>query len=143
MPRLPMFRSSRLASTELGGLALLAGCLLALLLSLGFLGPAGGAPTDGVATLTYFIVLPVAGLLGGAYAYFEGPYSGLPLFVLGSYMGVFGLGLSLTTGLSRRPSGILLGAGLLILAFAVTAVVASVFSVVSAAPSPSVRVPSR
>jgi len=39
----------------------------------------------------FFLALPLAGLASGAYAAWGGPYSGVGLFVAGSYLAVVGL----------------------------------------------------
>ena len=41
--------------------------------------------TANPAAAAYFLVLPAVGLAAGVYAYAGGPYSGIPLFCLGSY----------------------------------------------------------
>jgi hypothetical protein len=113
-------------SIETGGAALAAGFLLLLLLL--YRDPAAGlaAATVDMRSALYFLVLPVAGLLAGAYAYADGPYSAVLLFALGSYLGVVGLSLTLGSLLAPAPAGLILGVGLLIVALALAALAASV-----------------
>jgi hypothetical protein len=93
--------------------------------------PARGveAATAAPASLLYFAVLPVLGLVAGVYAALDGPYSTVPVFVLGSYLGVFGLALVFGTLLSPNPVGIITWTGLVLLALAVVALVASLLRV--------------
>jgi len=93
--------------------------------------PASGveAATADPASLLYFAVLPVLGLVTGVYAALDGPYSTVPAFVLGSYLGVFGLALVFGTLLSPNPVGITTWIGLVLLALAVVALVASLLRV--------------
>jgi hypothetical protein len=81
---------------EAGGAALLLGFLVVLVTL--YREPASGvaAATASPGAVLYCIVLPAAGLLAGAYVSLGGPYSGVPLFLLGSYLGLFGLGLLLS-----------------------------------------------
>lgn len=113
-------------SNEIGGGALVAGFLVVLLVL--YRNPVSGATaaTDGVTTILYFAVLPVAGLLAGMYAYIDGPYSVVPLFLFGSYLGVFGVALMLGSVLGPNPVGLLLGIGILLLSLSLVVLVASV-----------------
>ena len=83
------------------------------------------AATASVGATVYFVVLPVLGVLAGIYAYAGGPYSGVPLFCLGSYLGVFGVGLAFGTLAAESPSVPLLIGGVALVALAVVAIVAS------------------
>lgn len=87
------------------------------------------AATADPASLLYFAVLPVIGLISGVYAALDGPYSTVPVFVLGSYLGVFGLALVFGTLLSPNPVGITTGIGIALLALSVVALVASLLRV--------------
>ncbi|MEF8840229.1 MAG: hypothetical protein V5A62_01200 [Haloarculaceae archaeon] len=113
-------------TNEIGGTALVAGFVVVLVVL--YRDPVSGldAATDGAATVAYFVVLPVAGLLAGVYAYSDGPYSVVPLFLLGSYLGVFGLALTLGSVLGPNPIGLPLGIGIVLLSLSLVAVVASV-----------------
>jgi len=97
------------------------------------------AATMGAATALYFVVLPVAGLLAGVYAYTDGPYGVVPLFLLGSYLGVFGLGLTLGSVLGTNPIGISLGVGVVLLVLSLVALVASVLRTTASVPLDSLR----
>jgi hypothetical protein len=112
-------------SNEIGGSALLVGFLGVLLVL--YRDPVSGwaTATGGVATVAYFLVLPVAGLLAGVYAIADGPYSVVPQFLLGSYLGVVGLGLLLAGAVGATPIW-LLGSGVAFLLLSLGALVASV-----------------
>lgn len=89
-----------------GGLALSAGFLLAL--GLGVTGGGSGLGLGtGVASLVYFIGLPIVGVLAGLYVVWEGPYYGLVLFLAANYLAVYGLALAI--GVSGLPLVIQLG----------------------------------
>jgi uncharacterized membrane protein len=111
---------------KVGGGALVAG-FLGVLLTL-YRDPVNGiaAATDGIATIVYFVVLPAAGLLAGVYAYADTRYSVVPLFLLGSYLGVFGLALILGSVLGPNRIGLPLGVGVALLSLSLVALVASV-----------------
>jgi uncharacterized membrane protein len=113
-------------TNEIGGAALVAGFLMVLLVL--YRDPVSGwaTATDGVTTVVYFVVLPVAGLIAGVYSYADGPYSVVPLFLLGSYLGVFGLGLMLGSVLDSTPIGLPLGVGVFLLTLSLVALVASI-----------------
>ncbi|WP_255152796.1 hypothetical protein [Halorarius halobius] len=127
---------------EIGGGALVAGFLVVLLAL--YRDPVNGiaAATDGVATTVYFVVLPVAGLLAGVYAYTDGPYSVVPLFLLGSYLGIFGLALILGSVLGPNPVGLPLGIGVVLLSLALVALVAGVLRTTASVRSDLFRSPS-
>lgn len=110
---------------EAGGAALLLGFLIVLATL--YRDPASGLATAtvGPGAVFYFLVLPAAGLLCGGYVLLNGPYSGVPLFVLGSYLGVFGLGLLFGSLLAPGTDGLVLGVGLLLSGLATVALVAS------------------
>lgn len=111
---------------QIGGGALVLGFVLVLAAL--YRNPTSGlaAATADPQSLFYFLVLPVVGLLAGGYSYLGGPFNAIPLFLLGSYLGVFGLALTFGTLLAPDPFGILLGLGLLLLTLSVVALVASV-----------------
>jgi uncharacterized membrane protein len=113
-------------TNEIGGAALVAGFLVVLFVL--YRDPVSGldAATNGVATVVYFVVLPAAGVLAGVYAYTDGPYSVVPLFLLGSYLGVFGLALMLGSVLGPNPIGLPLGIGIVLLSLSLVVLVASV-----------------
>lgn len=103
----------------------------ALLLAVLYRYPARGwevATADPV-SLLYFGLLPVVGLIIGVYAALDGPYSTVPVFALGSYLGVFGVALTVGTLLSPNPVGIITGIGTVLLAFSVVALVARLLRV--------------
>lgn len=112
-------------TNEIGGSALVVGFLGVLLVL--YRDPVSGwaTATESVATVVYFLVLPVAGLLAGVYAVADGPYSAVPQFLLGSYLGAFGLGLLLAGAVGATPIG-LLGSGVGFLLLSLGALVASV-----------------
>jgi len=115
---------------RVGGGALAGGFLLVLLVL--YRDPGRGfdvAAGDGQALL-FFAVLPVVGILAGLYSYRGRPYSGVPLFLLGSYLGLFGLALALGSVLAQHPPLLPLAAGLLMLALSVVALAASVLQVI-------------
>lgn len=123
--------------TETAGAAVVVGFLVLLLLLLLYRTPdqAIESATVNVQSIVYFVFLPLAGLLGGAYVYSGGSYASVLLFVLGSYLGVFGLALSIGTLLSGTPLQPPLVVGVVLLVLAVLAVGASLvrsFSVVRA-----------
>jgi hypothetical protein len=112
-------------TNEIGGSALVVGFLGVLLVL--YRAPVSGwaTATESVATVVYFLVLPVAGLLAGVYAVADGPYSAVPQFLFGSYLGVFGLGLLLAGAVGATPIG-LLGSGVGFLLLSLGALVTSV-----------------
>jgi len=126
-------------TNKIGGAALGAGFLTVLIVL--YRDPVSGwdAATGGVATVVYFVVLPVAGLLAGVYAYTDGPYSVVPLFLLGSYLGVFGLGLALGSVLGTNPIGVTAGAGLLLSLLSLVALMAGVLRTTASVPVDSLR----
>jgi len=126
-------------TNSIGGAALGAGFLVVLLVL--YQDPVSGwaAATRGVATVVYFVVLPVAGVLAGVYAYTDGPYSVVPLFLLGSYLGVFGLGLTLGGVLGTGPLGVPFGVGVLLSVLSVVALVASILRTTGAVPLDALR----
>jgi len=114
------------------GGALAGGFVLVVLLL--YRDPASGvdAATASLPSLVYFVVLPAAGVLVGAYASAGGPYSALPVVLFGTYLGVFGLALALGSALAPEPAGLPLGVGLVVLALSLAALVGSVVRVASA-----------
>lgn len=117
--------------SDAGGAALVGGYLV----TLGVLyahDPAGAvdAATAGAGATAYFVVLPALGLLAGVYAYAGGPYAGVPLFALGSYLGVVGIGLAFGTLVAASTSPVLLAAGIALVGLAVVAIVASLLRLV-------------
>jgi hypothetical protein len=128
---------------KLGGSALVAGFSMIVLVL--YRNPVSGvdAATDGVTTVVYFILLPVAGFGAGVYAYADGPYSVVPLFLLGSYLGVFGLGLMLGSVLSSTPLGLPFALGVVLLVLSLVALVTSVSRTIASVPLDVLRSPSR
>jgi hypothetical protein len=114
-----------MARNELGGGALAIGSLLVLLVL--YRDPASGiaAGTRGLQPAVYFLVLPVLGLLAGLYAAIGGPYGTVLLFLLGTYVGVFGLALTLGGLLTAGPVGFPLVVGLALLPLSLLALVSS------------------
>jgi hypothetical protein len=117
--------------TETGGGALVVGFLLVVLLL--YRNPVAGlnAATVSVQSVLYFLVLPVVGILGGSYTYTDGRYSGVSLFLFGSYLGVFGLAVTLGSVLASGWIELSLWIGIGLLACSVTALAASVNRLVS------------
>jgi hypothetical protein len=107
------------------GGALVVGFLVVLLLL--FRDPHAGLDlaSSGVSALLYFAVLPLVGVAVGLYTYTAGSYHTVPLFLLASYLGVFGLALTLGSLLSPDPIGPALVVGLVLLPLAVLALVGS------------------
>jgi hypothetical protein len=101
------------------------------------------AATGGVTTVVYVIPLPVAGVLAGVYAYADAPYSVVPLFLLGSYLGVFGLGLMLGSVPGSTPIGLSLALGVVLLVLSPVAPVTSVSRTTASVPLDFLRSPSR
>ena len=130
-------------TSKIGGSALVAGFLIIVFVL--YRDPVSGvdAATEGVATVVYFILLPVAGFLAGVYAYADGPYSVVPLFLLGSYLGVFGLGLTLGSVLGSTPVGLPRGIGVVPLSLSLVALVTSVLRTAASVPLDVLRPPSR
>jgi len=103
-----------------GGLATLVGYLVALAVLFRDPSRALAAATT-LQGVLFFVVFPLGGLASGAYAVRRGPFSGVGLFVAGSYLAV--LGLTLGFGLVSAPAA--LGVvGLALAALAVVAVLA-------------------
>lgn len=127
---------------ETGGGALVIGYLLVLLVL--YRNPASGleAATVNPQSVLYFVVLPVVGLLAGIYASVGGPYGAVPLFVLGSYLGIFGLALTLGYLLAPTPMGLPLVVGIVLLPLSIVALVASVLQLVASLRSGPPRTPS-
>ena len=128
-----MEQTRKIDPSDAGGAALVAGYLV----TFGVLyarNPAGAidAATAGAGATAYFVVLPALGLGAGIYAYAGGPYSGGPLFGFGSYLGVFGVGLTFGTLVAESVSPVLLAAGLALVALGVVAIVASLLRLVGA-----------
>lgn len=113
-------------TNHLGGGALVAGYLLVLVLL--FRDPASGvaAATGSLPAVLYFVVIPVAGLLAGAYSYVGGRHGTAGLFLLGSYLGVFGLALLVGGLLAADPGGLPVGVGVVLLLLALTALASSI-----------------
>lgn len=125
-PEILLDQPTAIDPSDAGGAALVAGYLV----TIGVLyakDPAGAvdAATAGAGATVYFVVLPALGLVSGIYAYAGGPYSGVALFALGSYLGVVGVGLTFGTLVAASTSAVLLAAGLTLVVLAVVAIVAS------------------
>ncbi len=129
-------------TNEIGGAALVAGFLVVLLVLYRDPGSGVAAATQSVTSVVYFVVLPLTGLLAGVYAYADGPYSSLPLFLLGSYLGVFGLALTAGSVLRPNPIGLPLGIGLVLLGLSLVALLAVVLRSTSAVSIDLFRSPS-
>lgn len=115
---------------DAGGAALLVGFAVMMgVLYAGNPAAAVDAATAGVGATAYFVVLPALGLAAGIYAYAGGPYSGVPVFCFGSYLGVFGVGLAFGTLAATSTSPALLIGGVALVALAVVAVIASLLQV--------------
>lgn len=94
-----------------------------LLLAVLFRDPSRGLAAAGTAQgLLFFVVLPVFGLLSGAYAAFGGPFGGIGLFLAGSYLAVVGLTLGFALVPVPLPVSLL---GLVLFGCALAAVLAS------------------
>jgi hypothetical protein len=126
---------------ETDGAALMLG--FALVLSLLYRNPVSGmdAIMADPASILYFGILPVVGLLSGGYAAFDGPYSAVLVLALGSYLGVFGLALTVGTLLSPPPVGIITGVGIVLLVLAVVALVTSLLHVAASVRFGTLGVP--
>ena len=112
--------------SDAGGAALFAGFVVVVgVLYARSPATATDTATSGLGAMVYFLVLPAVGLAAGVYAYADGPYSGVSLFCLGSYLGVFGVGLAFGTLAAESPSVPLLIGGVALVALAVVAIVAS------------------
>ncbi len=95
----------------------------AAMLALLYRDPAAGlaaATVDGWAVVS-FVVLPVAGLLAGAYVAAGGPYETVVRVVFGTYLGIVGVGVTFGALLSTRASPVSLGLGVAMLGLGVVA----------------------
>jgi len=112
-------------ATHAGGTALVAGTALVLLVV--YRDPTAGieTATAGVGPLVVFVVLPAGAVLAGVYAAVDGPFAGAGVFAFGSYLGLMGLSTVLGNALSSGGAALLV-AGLVVVALAVTALVAGV-----------------
>jgi len=86
--------------------------------------------TASVGAAAYFLVLPTIGVAAGVYAYAGGPYAGGLAFAMGSYLGVFGIGLGFGTLVATGTSTPLLLGGITIVGCALTAIVGTVWELV-------------
>lgn len=77
-------------------------------------------------------MLPVVGLGAGVYVSADGPYSGVASFVLGSYLGVFGVVLTLGGLLASDQVPLLAGVGIILSSLGIVAIAASVLRFVAA-----------
>jgi len=86
-----------IVTRQTGGIAVVVG--YALVFGLWFLDPAAGlaAATASLAQALLFLGFPVAGILAGIYAVFEGSFSAVGLFVVANYLATVGVTLSLLT----------------------------------------------
>ncbi len=116
---------TRVDHAKVGGAALAVG--YALVLAVLYRSPGAGleAATASGQSVLYFLVLPIAGVGAGVYAYRGGPYRTVPILILGGYLGVGGLGLTLGALLAPETAGVVLGTGIAGVACAVVALVAS------------------
>lgn len=118
---------SRFDRHQTGGGALVVGYLVVLAGLYRAPDAALDAAMAGPWSALYFIVLPVAGVAAGLYAYSDGPFSSVPLFVFGSYLGFLGLGLILGGLLSSTPVGLPIAVGLVGLVLAAQALLVGLF----------------
>ncbi|MFB6176334.1 MAG: hypothetical protein ABEI99_04175, partial [Halobaculum sp.] len=110
--------------TRNGG-ALFLGSLLVVGLLFSDLTAGLAAVTETAASLAYFVVLPTGVFLTGLYTAFGGPYSAVPVFLSGSYLGFFGVALTFGTAVAADPVWQLLLIGLLLSALSVVSLVGS------------------
>lgn len=117
---------------EAGGSALVVGFLLVLAVL--FRDPVSGLQAAFVAphSVLYFLVFPVVGLGSGVYVYADGTYSGIALFLPGSYLGVFGVALIFGGLLTPNQGTPLVGVGIILLSSAIVSITASIRRFVSA-----------
>lgn len=122
----PTFTFSR---ERAGGVALTTGFLLAALVL--YRNPASGldAATATAGSMVYFLLLPVAGLLAGLHVAISGRYAAPLLFSFGTYLGVFGLAVTLGSLLATGSSGVLAVLGATLVVLGVVALVAGVHRV--------------
>lgn len=117
---------------EAGGSALVVGFLLVLVVL--FRDPVSGLQAAFISphSVLYFLVFPVVGLGAGVYVYADGPYSGVALLLLGSYLGVFGFALIFGGLLATDQGTLLAGVGIILLGSAIVSIAASIQRFVSA-----------
>ncbi|WP_152420656.1 hypothetical protein [Halorubrum tebenquichense] len=125
---------------ETGGGALVVGYSIVLVAVYRTPASAFETTTGSLGAALYFLVLPAAGILGRIYAYRGGPFGAVPLFVLGSYLGFFGIALSFGALLSAAPVGIPLVGGLLGVLCATLALVTGLLQVTRFLPFRALRV---
>lgn len=113
-------------SSETGGVAMVSGFLVVLVLL--FIDPSYTLSTasTGLRALFLLLVFPVAGLLVGLYAYVDGPYHGVLLFLAATYLGIVGLTMVVGFGLSPMRVETLQGVGLLLFVLSLLAILVSV-----------------
>ncbi|MFT4923194.1 MAG: hypothetical protein ACI8XM_002420 [Haloarculaceae archaeon] len=104
-----------------GGLATLAGSLVVVVLLFRDPARALSAATT-LQGVVFVVVLPVGGILAGLYAVRGGPYSGIGLFVAGSYLAFVGLALGFSL---VQVSAILVVGGVVLFGLGVVALLAS------------------
>jgi hypothetical protein len=91
------------------------------------------AATAGPRAAASLVVLPVLGVATGIYAAASGPYSGVPVFCLGSYLGVFGISLAFGALAAGAVPPALLAAGVVLVGLAVVAITSSLLRLVESA----------
>jgi hypothetical protein len=118
------------------GIALAAGFMIVVLAL--FRNPQAGVnvATSGIASILFFLVLPVGGVLVGLYVYADGPYNAMVSFAYGSYLGIVALGLLVSGIGSNAPSGIQLVVGLITLPLSMVAILGSIQHAVSVSGVP-------
>lgn len=126
-----MIDSHDIDLNEVGGAALVVGFLLVALML--YRTPASGfeTATANIRSVLYFLVIPLLGLFAGVYTYVGGAYGAVPLFLLGSYLGVFGVGLTFGGLLSQAPVGLPVAVGVASFLLAMVALVSSLLGLVA------------
>jgi hypothetical protein len=95
----------------------------AVLIALLYRNPSAGfaAATVDAMAVASFVVLPIAGLLAGAYVFADGPSETVLRFVFGSYLGIVGIGVTFGSLMSMSPNAAFLLLGFVMLGLAVVA----------------------
>jgi TctA family transporter len=95
----------------------------AAMIALLYRNPSAGfaAATADAMAVASFAVLPIAGLIAGAYVFADGPFETVLRFVFGSYLGIVGIGVAFGSLVSTIPNAVFLGLGFVMLGLAVVA----------------------